>query len=45
MGRRKHFVITLILFVISACVMADGKMFWRETIPPTIPYREHLIKW
>lgn len=42
MGKR-HVVLTLILVNLCAHVMADGKMYWRETVPPTIPYQRALI--
>ena len=35
--------IILLLFTLAAQVMADGKMYWRESIPPTIPYQRALI--
>lgn len=34
---------SLIICSISAHLMADGKMFWKETVPPTIPYQRALI--
>jgi len=42
MGKR-HVVLTLILVNLYAYVMADGKMYWRETVPPEIPYQRALI--
>ncbi len=27
----------------AAQALADGKLFWREKIPPTIPYQRALI--
>jgi hypothetical protein len=35
--------IALILATTTAQSMADGKMFWRENIPPKIPYQRALI--
>ncbi len=35
--------IALILATTAAQSLADGKMFWRENIPPTIPYQRALI--
>jgi hypothetical protein len=34
---------TLILAATAAEALADGKMFWREEIPPTIPFQRALI--
>lgn len=36
-------VVMLILAASVAQSMADGKMFWRENIPPKIPYQRALI--
>ncbi len=36
-------VVIVILAATAAQSMADGKMFWREKIPPKIPYQRALI--
>jgi hypothetical protein len=36
-------VITLIIAATAAQSLADGKMFWRESIPPKIPYQRAAI--
>lgn len=36
-------VVIVILAATAAQSMADGKMFWRENIPPKIPYQRALI--
>ena len=40
---RRIAVTTLILAATAAQSMADGVMFWREEIPPKIPYQRALI--
>jgi hypothetical protein len=40
---RRIAVTTLILAPTAAQSMADGQMFWREEIPPKIPYQRALI--
>ena len=35
--------ITLFLLAMAVQALADGKMFWKEEIPPTIPYQRALI--
>jgi hypothetical protein len=40
---RRIAVTTLILALTVAQSMGDGVMFWRETIPPKIPYQRALI--
>lgn len=35
--------VALILFISTGLSLADGKMFWRETVPPNIPYQRALI--
>ncbi|MFA6103684.1 MAG: DUF2330 domain-containing protein [Victivallaceae bacterium] len=35
--------IFLLLLTMTAQVMADGKMYWRESVPPKIPYQRALI--
>jgi hypothetical protein len=42
MGKR-HAVLILILVNLSSHVIADGKMYWRESVPPKIPYQRALI--
>ena len=40
----KHiFIIGLIVAAMTVQSLADGKMFWREEIPPKIPYQRALI--
>ena len=34
---------TLLLAITTVQALADGKMFWRESIPPEIPYQRALI--
>ena len=36
-------IITLLLLAISFDAMADGKMYYKEKVPPTIPYQRALI--
>jgi Uncharacterized protein conserved in bacteria (DUF2330) len=40
---RRIAVTTLILASTAAQSIADGVMFWRETVPPKIPYQRALI--
>lgn len=40
---RRIAVTALILAATAAQSMADGVMFWRETVPPKIPYQRALI--
>lgn len=43
MPGKQSIATALILLALSSVVLADGKMYWRETIPPTIPYQRALI--
>lgn len=36
-------ILILLLLTISVQVMADGKMYWNEKVPPKIPYQRALI--
>jgi hypothetical protein len=40
---KQGFAAALIVLALSAAVLADGKMYVRETVPPTIPYQRALI--
>ena len=40
---KQGFAAALIVLALSAAVSADGKMYVRETVPPTIPYQRALI--
>jgi hypothetical protein len=39
----KWIVIALIVACTTDTAFADGKMFWREKVPPKIPYQRALI--
>lgn len=39
----KRLVIVCLLPLVSTVVIADGKMYWRETVPPGIPYQRATI--
>ena len=36
-------ILILLLLTMSVQVMADGKMYWNEKVPPKIPYQRALI--
>lgn len=40
---KRPLAIALCLLVMAVHALADGKMFWPEKIPPTIPYQRALI--
>jgi hypothetical protein len=40
---RQAVTVVLLLVVTASQALADGKMFWREKIPPEIPYQRALI--
>jgi hypothetical protein len=43
MKKTTLFLILLVLFAGSASVLADGKFYWPESIPPKIPYQRALL--
>ena len=42
-GMRQIIRAALVLLAMSHPALADGKMYWTEKIPPTIPYQRALI--
>ena len=40
---KRNIAIAALLFAMAAQATADGKMYWRESIPPKIPYQRALI--
>jgi hypothetical protein len=39
----KRIATALMVVCTTVTALADGKMFWREEVPPTIPYQRALI--